>query len=63
MAIILVSHDVSVVSDKVNKIACLNRKLFYHGPVEGSVDSLEKIYHFSIGLISHGIMHSVLQKD
>lgn len=62
MAIVLVSHDVGAVSDKVNKIACLNRKLFYHGPVEGSADSLEKIYHCPIDLISHGIPHRVLRK-
>jgi zinc transport system ATP-binding protein len=31
MAIVLVSHDISAVSVYVDKIACLNRQLYYHG--------------------------------
>ncbi len=62
MAIILVSHDVGAVSTHVDKIACLNRELFYHGPVEDSADGLEEIYHCPIELISHGIPHRVLRE-
>ena len=28
----------------VDKIACLNRKLYYHGPVEYAAEGLKKIY-------------------
>ena len=62
MAIVLVSHDVGAVSSHVNKIACLNRRLFYHGPVEDAAEGLEKIYHCPIDLISHGIPHRVLRE-
>jgi len=62
MAIILVSHDVGAVSTHVDKIACLNRKLFYHGPVENAANGLEEIYHCPIDLISHGIPHRVLRE-
>jgi zinc transport system ATP-binding protein len=62
MAIVLVSHDVGTVSMHVDKIACLNRKLYYHGPAEEAADGLEKIYHCSIELISHGIPHRMLKK-
>jgi zinc transport system ATP-binding protein len=62
MAIILVSHDVGAVSTHVDKIACLNRELFYHGPVEDSAEGLENIYKCPIELISHGIPHRVLKK-
>ena len=61
MTIVLVSHDVGAVSTHVDKIACLNRELFYHGPVEDSADGLEEIYHCPIELISHGIPHRVLR--
>jgi zinc transport system ATP-binding protein len=61
MSIILVSHDVGAVSSHVDKIACLNQKLFYHGPVEDAADGLEEIYHCPIELISHGIPHRVLR--
>jgi zinc transport system ATP-binding protein len=62
MAIILVSHDVGAVSSHVNQIACLNRELFYHGPVEESAEGLEEVYKCPIELISHGIPHRVLKK-
>jgi zinc transport system ATP-binding protein len=62
MAIVMVSHDVGAVSTHVDKIACLNRKLFYHGPVEDSAKGLEEIYHCPIDLISHGIPHRVLRE-
>jgi zinc transport system ATP-binding protein len=62
MAIILVSHDVGAVSSQVDKIACLNRKLFYHGPVEESAEGLEEVYKCPLELISHGIPHRVLKK-
>jgi len=32
MGILIVSHDVGVVSATVDRIACLNRELHYHGP-------------------------------
>lgn len=61
MTIVLVSHDVGTVSTHVDKIACLNRKLYYHGPVEDAAESLEEIYSCPIELITHGIPHRVLK--
>jgi zinc transport system ATP-binding protein len=61
MAIVLVSHDVGAVSTHVDKIACLNQELFYHGPVENAANGLEEIYHCPIELISHGIPHRILR--
>jgi zinc transport system ATP-binding protein len=62
MAIVLVSHDVGAVSAHVDKIACLNQRLFYHGPAENAAEGLEEIYHCPIELISHGIPHRVLRE-
>ena len=62
MTIVLISHDVGAVSSHVDKIACLNRELFYHGPVEGSAKGLEEVYKCPLELISHGIPHRVLEK-
>lgn len=55
MAIVLVSHDVGAVSSHVENIACLNRKLYYHGAAEHAARSLEKMYKCPIDLLSHGI--------
>ena len=60
MAIVLVTHDIGVVSTYVEEIACLNRRLFYHGPKEAGLKKLEKMYRCPIELIAHGIPHRVL---
>ena len=62
MAIVLISHDVGAVSTQVENIACLNQRLYYHGPVEDSEKGLEAVYKCPIDLISHGIPHRVLKK-
>ncbi len=60
MAIILVTHDIGVVSTYVEKIACLNRRLFYHGSIEEGLKRLEDVYQCPIEMIAHGIPHRVL---
>jgi zinc transport system ATP-binding protein len=62
MAIIIVSHDISAVSVYVDKIACLNRRLFYHGTKEISAADLEATYQCPIQMIAHGIPHRVLKE-
>jgi zinc transport system ATP-binding protein len=62
MAIVLVSHDISAVSVYVDKIACLNRKLFYHDSKEIRAEELVEIYRCPVELIAHGVPHRVLKK-
>jgi zinc transport system ATP-binding protein len=62
MTVVLVSHDVGAVSIHVNSIACLNQRLYYHGPVEEAADGLEEVYKCPLELISHGIPHRILKK-
>jgi zinc transport system ATP-binding protein len=62
MAIVFVTHDISVISEYFDKVACLNRKLFYHGPKEGSIGKLEDTYGCPVEVIAHGIPHRVLKK-
>jgi zinc transport system ATP-binding protein len=46
----------------VDKIACLNRRLFYHHSKEISAEELEATYHCPIQLIAHGVPHRVLKE-
>ncbi len=62
MAIVLVTHDISAVSTYVDKIACLNRRLFYHHSKEISAEELEATYQCPIQLIAHGVPHRVLKE-
>jgi zinc transport system ATP-binding protein len=63
MAIVLVSHDISAISVHVDKIACLNRQLFYHGSPEIEAAILEATYQCPVQMIAHGtIPHRVLKE-
>ena len=63
MTIIMVSHDIGAISVYVNKIACLNRQLFYHGSKEISAETLEATYKCPIQMITHGtVPHRVLKE-
>jgi len=62
MAIVLVSHDIGAVSVYVDKIACLNRRLFYHDSKEISPEELEAVYGCPVDLIAHGVPHRVLRR-
>jgi len=63
MAIIMVSHDIGTTSIYVDKIACLNHQLFYHGSKEISTDILEATYKCPVQMIAHGtIPHRVLKE-
>lgn len=62
VTIVLVSHDIGVISSHVDKIACINRKLFYHGSKEIEAEIIEKTYQCPVDLIAHGVPHRVLRK-
>jgi zinc transport system ATP-binding protein len=63
MAIVMVSHDISVVSIYVNKIACLNQRLYYHGSKEITPEILEATYKCPVQMIAHGVVpHRVLKE-
>jgi zinc transport system ATP-binding protein len=62
MAIVLVSHDVGAVSVYVDKIACLNRRLFYHNSREITPQELMETYQCPVEMIAHGVPHRVLKE-
>jgi zinc transport system ATP-binding protein len=62
MTIVMVSHDISVVSAYVDKIACLNRRLYYHGTKDLNKHDLEEAYQCPVELIAHGTPHHVFEE-
>jgi len=62
MAIMMVSHDLSAISVYVDKIACLNRRLYYHGSKEIPAEDVEAAYGCPIELLAHGMPHRVLRR-
>jgi zinc transport system ATP-binding protein len=53
MTIVIVSHDVGLVSRHVDRIACLNRTLLCHSTVPLAPDVLERLYGAPVSLVDH----------
>jgi zinc transport system ATP-binding protein len=61
MAILLVSHDIGMISTYVKTIACVNRYLHYHDSNEITPELMDS-YKCPIDLITHGkVPHRVLK--
>jgi zinc transport system ATP-binding protein len=58
--IVVVTHDVTSLAPMVRRIACINRKLFYHGDPELSLEVMEEVYGCPVELVTHGVPHRVL---
>ena len=63
LTIVMVSHDIGAISVHVDKIACLNRQIYYHGSKEITPEILEATYQCPVQLIAHGtVPHRVLKE-
>jgi len=61
MAILMVSHDVGIISSHIKSFACVNKSLHYHDSHEITNDDL-LAYGCPIQLITHGdVPHTVLK--
>ncbi|MEM4348692.1 MAG: ABC transporter ATP-binding protein [Candidatus Anstonellaceae archaeon] len=56
--IVLVTHDMTFMSYLVNKVACVNRRVYFCGrPSNLLADSIKKAYGHSTAIVSHPHMH------
>ncbi len=58
IAIVMVTHDLSVVSTYIDKIACVNKKLYYHGSKKDGMRKIADMYECPVHLISHEHKHT-----
>ncbi|MBF0202351.1 MAG: ABC transporter ATP-binding protein [Desulfamplus sp.] len=67
ITILVVSHDLLVISRHVNAVACVNKRLHYHDQAEITGDMLEAMYSCTVEevcpveLVAHGLPHRVLK--
>jgi zinc transport system ATP-binding protein len=61
MAIVVVSHDLSVVARHVQSVACLSRTLHYHPSGEITKEEIEHVYGCPVDFIVHKHTHRVLE--
>lgn len=59
--IIVVSHDLMIISAYVKSVACVNREAYYHCHAELTPNMLEMAYKCPVDLVAHGFPHRVLQ--
>ena len=62
VTILLVSHDLNVISKYVKTIGCLNRTLHYHGEKELTAEMVNASFGCPVDLIAHGVPHRVLEE-
>ena len=55
ITIILIEHDVDVLTTHVNKVACINRQLYHHGDTVSFIesDALAEAYGKESGILHH----------
>jgi len=67
ITILVVSHDLLVISRYVQSVACVNRRLHFHDRAEITGEMLETMYPCSaeevcpVELVAHGLPHRVLK--
>jgi zinc transport system ATP-binding protein len=62
ITILLVSHDIGIISPYIKTIACVNRDLHYHPSNEITTDQL-KVYNCPVEIIAHGpVPHRVIKE-
>jgi zinc transport system ATP-binding protein len=53
ITIVLITHDIGLVSACVNKVACLNRRLFYHGTQWRDEHIFQQVYGYPVNWVNH----------
>lgn len=62
ITVVLVSHDIGVISRHVRTIACLNVDMHYHRSKELTPEMVEAAYGCPVDLVAHGHPHRVLPR-
>ena len=60
VTIVLITHDIGVISRNVKSVACVNRALMFHGEGRITPEMIDMAYQCPVDLIAHGIPHRVL---
>jgi zinc transport system ATP-binding protein len=60
VTIVIVCHDLMVLSSYVKSVACVNKRVYFHHSPEITPDMLKNAYHCPVELVAHGVPHRVL---
>jgi zinc transport system ATP-binding protein len=59
--IVVVSHDVMMISSYIKSVGCVNETLHYHGAGEITSEMINMAYQCPVELVAHGLPHRVLK--
>jgi zinc transport system ATP-binding protein len=62
LTVVIVTHDVGVISSHIHTVACLNQRLHYHGESELNDRVIEEVFGCPVDLVAHGVPHRVLKR-
>ncbi|MDU4962175.1 MAG: ABC transporter ATP-binding protein [Sporomusaceae bacterium] len=62
LTVVIVTHDVGVISSHIRTVACLNQQLHYHGEPELTGGLVEQVFGCPVDLLAHGAPHRVLKE-
>ncbi|MCF0214929.1 MAG: ABC transporter ATP-binding protein [Fibrobacteraceae bacterium] len=60
MTIVIVTHDLMALSNRVRSVVCVNKSVHFHGGASITQEMLTSTYGCEVDLIAHGIPHRVL---
>lgn len=60
VTIVVITHDIGVVSSYMKSIACLNRYFIFHDGGQITQEMIDMAYQCPVDLIAHGLPHRVL---
>ena len=60
MTIVIVTHDLMVLSHRIKSVVCVNKNVHYHEGTNISEEMLHQTYGCAVDLIAHGVPHRVL---
>ncbi len=61
VTIVVVSHDLMVLSTYAGSVACVSQQVFFHNAPEITGEMLDMAYHCPVDLVAHGVPHRVLK--
>lgn len=61
ITLLLVTHDIGAISDKVTHVACMNKQLHFHGPTAEfeslDLNDMSKVYGHDVHILTHDHAH------
>lgn len=61
MAIVMVTHDIGSLTPDVDKVACLNKRIYTHHDNQVTDEMLLSAYGCPVDVIAHGVPHRVFR--